>query len=243
MKPRGIIYQHGKTPAKGEVILVLPLLVKLLYNFFRGVGAGLVAVVVILIVFLYGPVVKEELRYTTGQITGDNQVSEDIFVQDSKAEQITKIQEEASQYGVGTYFSVVIPKISAYSNVIANVDPWDPLEYERVLKNNVAHAKGTYFPGQGRSIYLFSHSTDSALNVARYNAVFYLLRKLETGDKIIVFFSDKKYIYSVREKVIVTPKDIKWITEPADEEILILQTCDPPGTTINRLLVIAELEN
>lgn len=240
MRPEGTIYQRGKTPKKGEVILVLPAVVKIAFNLIRGVGAGIVGVVVMLFIFLYGPIIKQEVRYTKENITGENRAAQELLIKQSKADEIDKIQQEAEGHGVGTHFSVVIPKIGAASDVVANVDPWDVQEYEQVLQDNVAHAKGTYFPGQGSNIYLYSHSTDTEANIARFNAVFYLLRKLESGDKIIIFFSDKKYIYEVEKKVIVSPESIEWITQRSDDEVLILQTCDPPGTTWNRLLVIAK---
>ena len=239
MKPKGTIYQHGRNPEKGELVLVLPLVLRILYALVRGFSAGLIGVIVIYVMVLYGPILLEELRYSKSTIIGEN-VHEEILLKELQAQDIDELQEEAESYGVGTNFSVVIPKINAASNVVANVDPWDKDDYESVLKTNVAHAKGTYFPGQGSNIYLFSHSTDSDLNVARYNAVFYLLRKLESGDQIIVFFSDKKYVYEVKQKLIVAPTEIEWITKRTDEELLILQTCDPPGTTWNRLILVAK---
>src|SRR3972149_1574681 len=75
---------------------------------------------------------------------------------------------------------------------------------------------------------------------ARYNAVFYLLRKLEAGDKIIVFFADKKYEYQVTQKLTTPAKDVSWFSYDDGEETLVLQTCDPPGTTFRRLIVVAK---
>lgn len=239
MKPKGTIYQHGKTPEKGELVLVMPLVLRTLYTMVRGLSAGLVGVIVIYVMVLYGPILLEEIRYSKSAITGEN-LHEEILLKELQAQNIDELQKEAESYGVGTNFSLVIPKIDAASNIVANVDPWDSDDYENVLKTSVAHAKGTYFPGQGSNIYLFSHSTDSSINVARYNAVFYLLRKLEAGDQVIIFFSDRKYVYEVEQKLIVSPTEIEWITQRKDEEILILQTCDPPGTTWNRLILVAK---
>ena len=75
------------------------------------------------------------------------------------------------------------------ANIIPNIDPGNPDEYLGALKKGVAHARGTSFPSQGRNIYLFSHSTNSPLNFSEYNAVFYLLRKLEKKDKIYCVYS------------------------------------------------------
>jgi len=113
-------------------------------------------------------------------------------------------------------------------------------EYLDALRKGVAHAKGTYFPGQAGTIFLFSHSTDSPLNFARYNAVFYLLRKLEPGDTITIFFADKKFVYEVTQKRTADPDDTTWLTPKQTVEELILMTCDPPGTTWRRLLILAK---
>jgi LPXTG-site transpeptidase (sortase) family protein len=75
--------------------------------------------------------------------------------------------------------------------------------------------------------------------------VFYLLGKLEAGDSVIVFFADKKYVYEVTGKKSVSADDTSWldINDPGSEgsgEELLLQTCDPPGTTWRRLIVVAK---
>jgi len=158
----------------------------------------------------------------------------------AEAERINKVRQEAASYGVNSYFSVVVPKIGAASDVVANVSTAGKSDYLEALQQGVAHARGTYFPGQGREIFLFSHSTDSPLNFARYNAVFFLLGRLEAGDEVIVFFADKKYVYEVVDKQVVPASDTTWLTQGSPEELLILQTCYPPGTTWKRQLVFAK---
>jgi sortase A len=189
--------------------------------------------------FSFGPIIKEELDYNLGN-KGIEVTKTDFSPQIAEAQRIVTVQKEALSHGVSSYFSIVIPKISATSNVIANVDASDPDEYQDALKKGVAHAKGTYFPGQNGNIFLFSHSTDSPLNFARYNAIFYLLKKLEEGDEIIVYFADKRYDYEVVDKLTTDISDTSWLSPKAGEERLILMTCDPPGTTWHRLLVVAK---
>ncbi|OGM05552.1 hypothetical protein A2125_02715 [Candidatus Woesebacteria bacterium GWB1_43_5] len=240
MFPRGIIYKSGY-PSYGEAKLRPATRQRLFYQLFRGIGAGLIAYAVIFFMFTYAPLIKQEINFTLGRssITGAE------ILEKANAQSVVEVQEEAKKYGVNSYFSVVIPKIGAAQNIIANVDASDEKSYLSALEDGVAHAKGTYFPGQGRRIYLFSHSTDSPLNFARYNAVFYLLSKLDKGDKIVIFFADKKYLYEVKGKKVVSADDTSWLSssDPGSElgEELILQTCDPPGTTWRRLIVLAKL--
>jgi LPXTG-site transpeptidase (sortase) family protein len=143
---------------------------------------------------------------------------------------------------VSTDFGIVIEKINANARVVANVDPGSETEYSQALGLGVAHAKGTVFPGQKGNIYLFSHSVDAPWNIIRYNAVFYLLNKLERGDSISMFFKGRRYDYVVYDKVIANPSDTQYLTNKYDDSILTLQTCDPPGTLLNRLLIRARLE-
>ena len=136
-------------------------------------------------------------------------------------------------------FSIVIPKIDASAPVLANIDASNQAEYSQALAQGVAHAKGTVFPGMKGTVYLFAHSTNSPFNIARYNAVFFLLRELEVGDEVIVFFQGKKFNYQVFEKKIVSAGDTSFFKSQG-EELLVLQTCWPPGTTLKRLLVLAK---
>ncbi len=137
-------------------------------------------------------------------------------------------------------FSIVIPKIAANARVISNVNPADQSEYLDKLRFGVAHAAGTYLPGQDGHIFLFAHSTDYVWNVSTYNAVFYLLYKLSDGDEIDIFFEGKRHVYTVIDKKVVEPTDIQYLTNKTDSEFLTLQTCWPPGTTLKRLLVFAK---
>ena len=137
-------------------------------------------------------------------------------------------------------FSIIIPKIQANAKVIPRVNPADEREYRKKLKEGVAHALGTYFPGQGGNIFLFAHSTDTIWNVGTYNAVFYLIYKLEKGDKIYIVYKNRLFEYKVVGKKIVEADDIRYLIEETPEERLVLQACWPPGTTWKRILIFAE---
>ena len=139
-----------------------------------------------------------------------------------------------------TDFGIVIPKIAANSAIVPNVDAGNKDEYLEALKHGVAQARGTAYPGEGGHIYLFAHSTDYVWNVGTYNAVFYLLYKLELGDEVVLFFKGQKFVYKVTGKEIIDPQDVNYLTRKTDKEFLTLQTCWPPGTTLKRQLIFAE---
>ncbi|MGI5826541.1 MAG: sortase [Patescibacteria group bacterium] len=155
-----------------------------------------------------------------------------------KREEQEKINQEAAKYGVSTNFAIVIPRINAKAEVIANVNPASEKEYQEALKYGVAHALGTGFPGGNDTIYLFAHSSNPLMPTDYSSAVFYLLKELAPKDQIIIFFSDQKFIYEVAQNVITSANDTSWLTQNSGEK-LVLQTCWPPGTRQKRLLVIA----
>jgi len=142
-------------------------------------------------------------------------------------------------------YTILIPKILAYSKVIENVSPFDKAEYDRILKNNVvAQAKNTDKPGSGKgnSIYIFAHSTNNSLGMLRSNAVFYLLGELQKDDIVYLNYQQKELKYKVFDKKVAPPSDLSFLDyHDNNKEVLILQTCWPIGTDWNRLLVLAEL--
>jgi sortase A len=137
-------------------------------------------------------------------------------------------------------FSILIPKIAANARILANVDPANEKEYLAALREGVAHAAGTAYPTEGGHIFLFAHSTDYFWNVGTYNAVFYLLNKLEKGDEVDLFYRGYRVVYKVIDKRIVDPSQVEFLTRKTNREFLTLQTCWPPGTTLKRLLVFAK---
>ncbi len=235
--PHGLIYSSKTGKKSGKFVLRAKVLARLSYGFMQGVAAGLIGFAVIFLIFSIFPIFKEEILYRAGQ--KQLKITKTGFGDLIKTAEAQRIKDEAQNYGVNAYFAIVIPKIGAKANIIANVDSSKEEEYLAALEKGVAHAKGTYFPGQGKTIYLFAHSTDTQFNALRFNAVFFLLNEMEKGDQIIIYFLDKKYLYEVTDKLIVPPTDTSWFN-PGESERLILQTCYPPGTSWQRLLVIAE---
>ena len=181
-----------------------------------------------LLILIFWPIAKGEIKYQVNKIPFS----------------INKTLElDKSLIPPNKDFSIVIPKIAATAPIIKNVNPFNKNEFLGSLKKGVAHANGTNLPGEEGNVYLFAHSTDAFYNVSSYNAVFYLIGKLEKGDKIIVYYNDAEYVYCVTDKKTVSAEDIKYLTTNTKEKILTLQTCYPPGTTFKRLIVIAKQTN
>lgn len=139
-------------------------------------------------------------------------------------------------------FSIVIPKIGANSRVLGNIEAGDEKAYLDALNKGVAHAAGTAFPGEGGHVFLFAHSTDYFWNVGTYNAIFYLLYKLEKNDEVNLFYNGQRHVYRVIGTEVVDPSQVQYLTRKTNREFLTLQTCWPLGTTLKRLLVFAVRE-
>jgi len=195
----------------------------------------------------YNPV-KEEVRYFI-----DNQIQKKYIVTDvNDASQKDQIQQPKGMLAKAlnikpvevlipedSNFSIVIPKIGANARILSNIDSASEPTYLEALKHGVAHAGGTAYPGEGGHIFLFAHSTDYFWNVGTYNAIFYLLYKLEKGDEVNIFYQGQRYRYQVTDKQVVDPSQVEYLTRKTNNEFLTLQTCWPPGTTLRRLLVFA----
>jgi LPXTG-site transpeptidase (sortase) family protein len=142
---------------------------------------------------------------------------------------------------VNTEFSIVIPKVGINAPVIAGVDALNVKDYTQALAKGVAHAKSSYLPDQDGATYLFSHSTNYQWFVRDLNAIFYNVKNLTEGDLIVVFYKGNRYTYTYKNKAIVAPSDTTYLLPITGKKMLILQTCWPPGTTENRLLIFADL--
>lgn len=190
----------------------------------------------------YQPI-KEEMRYFINQTTAKQYLvaNSDTDKQIKKGQLAQSINLKSIEFLVpeDPYFSILIPKIGANARIIANIDPTNEVTYLTALKKGVAHALGTAFPGEGGHIFLFAHSTDYFWNVGSYNAVFYLLYKLEKGDQVILFYKNQRYTYQITDKQVVDPSQVEYLTRKTKNEFLTLQTCWPPGTTLKRILLFA----
>jgi len=134
---------------------------------------------------------------------------------------------------------LIIPKIAVRTKVLTNIDPNKEEEYNSVLTNKAAHAAGSSFPGQKGLIYLFGHSTNSIFNLNFFNPVFYSVKNLEKGDELALLYQGKLYNYRIDDKKVVEADDLSNLQSDPNKEMLILQTCWPPGTSWKRLLLIA----
>lgn len=225
---------------------------KVKFLVFRSLGNFLLLMALFGVIATFGPVISQEIRYRVEKIKGvkytvkvETEVTktEQPTVQKNPPDVLSSIfsdSQDRIMIPSDTNFSIVIPKIGASSKIIANVDPANETEFKAALTQGIAHAKGTVFPGMPGNTYLFAHSTDNWWDVSRYNAVFFLLKDVEIGDEVVVFFENIRHNYIVTEKYLADPQEVSFLTNSrGNEEKLILQTCWPPGTAWKRLFIVA----
>jgi LPXTG-site transpeptidase (sortase) family protein len=229
----------------------------------RTVGNFLLLFAIFGVFATFGPILYYEATYRIMELEGIHYKVSSIKAPE-KASDLAKILEKQNQgravmEGGGlngifanakeqilipkdTEFDILIPKIGANARIFPNVDASNSRDFLNVLKQGVAHAAGTVFPGMPGNIYLFAHSTDNFWNVGRYNAIFYLLKNLTVGDQIVIFYRQQRFDYTVSEIKVADSRDVSYIVDAKNSgmETLILQTCWPPGTTWKRLLVFAK---
>jgi len=163
-----------------------------------------------------------------------------------------------------TNFGIIVPKIGINASVIPNVNPLKEADYGPALQKGVAHASTSFFPGEDGVVYLFSHSTNYEWFAKDLNAIFYLLKNLSAGDLIVLSYNPSArastelsrtssgqipskeseailYTYKLVEKRVVKPAEISYLQPISGDRKLILQTCWPPGSIAERLLLIADL--
>lgn len=218
----------------------------------RFIGYLLFFIGLIGFIFMLGPLVQAEAGYRISRILGVKRTVP-IIVSSASQPEATESggpvnfsgvsSSENSIIPVSTEYGIVIEKINANARIIPSVSPADERQYVSALGQGVAEALGSTPPGEKGNLYLFSHSTDAPWNIIRYNAIFYLLRELEPGDRVIIFYKNRRYDYIVFDKTIASPNDVSFLTNKYDMPVLTLQTCDPPGTLLNRLIIRAKLVN
>lgn len=204
------------------------------------IGSGCLILSVALFVLIFRTVIAAELNYA---FSGRDAKAAEVAIEPQKeAKEKTPEKPKTTIVAADPYFSIVIPKIGANAKVIANVDPNNEVEYQWQLSKGVAHAKGTAIPGEPGNAFLFAHSAGDFYKANQYNGVFYLLNKLEKGDKIHIVYYKQKYVYKVTDTKVVNPKEVKYLeNKKGKKPTITLMTCTPAGTTIDRLLVFGEL--
>ena len=138
---------------------------------------------------------------------------------------------------------IIIPKINVNAPVTYGLTSLDESTAQTALQNgpiNYPVAGATATPGQRGNTVILGHSSADVFAPGDYKFIFVQLNRLTAGDLFYLDYGAKRYTYKVTELKVIDPTDVAALNLGTDKPYATLVTCDPPGTTAQRLLVIAE---
>lgn len=163
------------------------------------------------------------------------------FIQPSRTISNTPII--SGDEAISSVDEIVIPKINVEIPVVYGINTIDESAVDNALENGVVHYADTAMPGQNGNLVIVGHSSNNIFNKGKYKFAFVLLSRLDKGDTFYIQKDGKRYTYQVYQKHIVSPTDVSVLGPAQKQASATLITCDPPGTSANRLVVTGEQIN
>lgn len=162
------------------------------------------------------------------------------FISPSRNVSSTPIITDLNSASVGKDPKIIIPKINVEIPVVYDEPSIQEDAVQKALERGVLHYATTPSPGERGNAVIFGHSSNNILNSGKYKFAFVLLSRLEENDTFMLEKDGQRYVYKVFKKVIVAPTDLSVLDNYEGKSTVSLITCDPPGTSINRLVVVGE---
>lgn len=190
-----------------------------------------IAAIVVIIIFLF-------LQYNSviaAKIAG--------FISPGSSDSQTIIVGAGANQPVSDGPRIIIPKINVNAPVTYGLTSLDESTVQTALQNgpiNYPVAGATATPGQRGNTVILGHSSADVFAPGDYKFIFVQLNRLTAGDLFYLDYGAKRYTYKVTELKVIDPTDVAALNLGTDKPYATLVTCDPPGTTAQRLLVIAE---
>jgi len=187
-----------------------------------GLGAGLIVIFIVMFGFF-------------------NELLLAPFIQPSRRVAETPVIVDVASTVVAGGPKVLIPKINVEIPVDYSQTTTDAKAIELALDKGIVHYPTTSKPGQAGNAAFFGHSSNNIFNPGKYKFAFVLLKELVEGDIFYLSNDGKTYAYKVFSKRVVQPTEVSVLGAIAGKtSTATLITCDPPGTSINRLVVVGE---
>jgi LPXTG-site transpeptidase (sortase) family protein len=163
------------------------------------------------------------------------------FITPSRTVSATPLILDPNSTAVDASPQIIIPKINVQAPVVYDVPTIEDSAVEAGLERGIVHYATTSNPGEQGNAVFFGHSSGNILNRGKYKFAFVLLSWLDVGDTFYVQKGGVRYVYKVFEHKIVNPSDISVLNPtPGKLATATLITCDPPGTNVNRLIIVGE---
>ena len=185
-----------------------------------GLGVGLVAMLILLFGFF-------------------NEVFIAPFIQPSRTNSSVPLIVSSDSVTASSQTEVIIPKINVQIPVNYGINSTNEAIIENSLESGVVHYPTTATPGQNGNAVFFGHSSNNIFNKGKYKFAFVLLRTLSVDDTFYLTYNGKVYVYKVISKRVVDPAEVGVLGNVEGQTATAtLITCDPPGTSLKRLVVV-----
>jgi sortase A len=163
------------------------------------------------------------------------------FIQPSRVAAATPIIVDSSTVAPSANPEVIIPKINVQIPVVYGGVTINEEDIQNNLEDGVVHYPTTVNPGQQGNAAYFGHSSNNIFNKGKYKFAFVLLHTLVPGDTFYLTYNKVVYIYKVVDRKIVDPSEVGVLGPVAGQTATAtLITCDPPGTSLKRLVVVGQ---
>lgn len=135
-----------------------------------------------------------------------------------------------------------IPLVDIANRVVSGQNELQEI-FMKELEKWVVRYPWSVKPGEIWNTFIFWHSSNFPWIKWDYNDVFATLNNVKNWEDLIIYYNQKKYVYTIKERNIINPWNIwifKWNRTKAQ---VMIMTCRPIWTTLNRLVLTWELKN
>ena len=134
---------------------------------------------------------------------------------------------------------LIIERIRVNAPVRWGVDGANTDAILQSLQSGVSQLKESAMPNQSGNVFIVGHSSNYLWAKGNYKYVFALLPQLAIGDHIDLTYQNQLFEYRVSNIKTVKPDDVSVIEGDGNDQ-LTLMTCVPLGTSLKRLIVVAD---
>lgn len=144
---------------------------------------------------------------------------------------------------VGPDNLLVIPKLGLESPLVFDAASNSEEDMQTALERGVVHydlPDANSLPGQkGNSVFL-GHSAGDVFYGGHFKYIFSKLNRLAPGDTFYINFDGTRYIYNIQSTAVINPDQLDKLMINDDNAWVTLVTCDPPGSSLRRLVIYAK---
>lgn len=144
---------------------------------------------------------------------------------------------------VGPDNLLVIPKLGLESPLVFDAASNSEADMQTALERGVVHYNlpdANSLPGQKGNTVFLGHSAGDVFYGGHFKYIFSRLNRLASGDTFYINFNGVRYIYSIQSTEIIYPDQLERLVINDGNAWVTLVTCDPPGSSLRRLIIYAK---